>query len=128
MSPSAYDPLTPARRPGDKPDRAPKYRVLVHRRFKGHWEQLVERVGLESAKQFWDHVAHQPGVPPLTDSSVILRGKAGRPKWPGFSKTRHYEVSSMARIDYQYCDEYSTQPGGDLHKIVAILTINFSSH
>jgi hypothetical protein len=57
---SAYDPLAPARRPGGRPDRKPKYRVLFHKRFRNHYEQLVTMVGLQQAQQFWDHVSAKP--------------------------------------------------------------------
>jgi hypothetical protein len=125
---SAYDPHMPARRPGGKPDEAPKYRVLVHGRYLGHYEELAERVGIKQAQQFWDHVAQDPGNPDPIASTCFLRGRAGRPKSPGWSRTIHYEVSSSARIDYQYHDSYTTEPDGDPHPVVAILTINYSSH
>ena len=125
---SAYDPNVPARRPGGKPDKAPRYRVLVHRRYLEHYKELAERVGIKQARQFWDHVAQDPGNPDPIASTCFLRGRAGRPKNPGWSRTIHYEVSSSARIDYQYHDAYTTEPDGDPHPIVAILTINYSSH
>ncbi|HWE88726.1 MAG TPA: hypothetical protein VG317_04605 [Pseudonocardiaceae bacterium] len=125
---SAYQPYQPARRPGGRPDAAPTYRVLVHRQYRRHWEQLVTRVGLQQAQELWDHLAQTPGKPPMTANSCILRGRAGRPKGPGWSRTVHFEVSSMARIDYQHHDEYTTNADGDPHPVVAILTINFSSH
>lgn len=61
-------------------------------------------------------------------STRPLKGKAGAPKEKGFSKTIHYELSSMARIDYQYCDSYRTKTDGDAHKVVFILAIDYSSH
>ena len=129
MSPnSAYEPHEPARRPGGKPDDRPNYRVLVHRRYQAHYKELIERVGLKQAQQFWDHVAQDPGNPDPIASTCFLRGKAGHPKGPGWSRTIHYEVSSSARIDYQYHDTYTTEPDGDPHPVVAILTINYSSH
>ncbi|MEO3446030.1 hypothetical protein ABG805_09385, partial [Bifidobacterium adolescentis] len=57
----AYDPEVPAKRPGGKPINAPKYRILVHRKYEAAWNQIVERVGLQQAQQFWDHVAYSPG-------------------------------------------------------------------
>jgi hypothetical protein len=128
MNDSAYDPLQPAKRPGGKPDEQPKYRVLVHKRFRRLYEELAARAGLQQAQQFWDHVAHDPGSPAPVASTCILKGQAGRPKGPGWSRTVHYEVTSSARIDYQFCDEYQTSPEGDSHKVVAILTINYTSH
>lgn len=125
---SAYNPLRPARRPGSKPQQAPIYRVLVHRSFYGHYNELVVRVGEQQAKQFWDHVAHQPGSPDPIAQTTILKGRAGKPRGPGWSRTFHYELSSSARVDYQYHDAYATRADGDPHKVVAILTINYSSH
>lgn len=125
---SAYDPLRPARRPKGKPDQAPVYRVLVHKSFYAHYTELVSRVGEQQAKQFWDHVAYQPGIPDPIAQTTILKGKAGKPRGEGWSRTIHYEVSSSARIDYQYNDAYTTDTGNDPHRVVAILTINYSSH
>ena len=125
---SAYEPYRPARRPGRRPDKAPAYRVLVHRHFAGHYAELVDRVGLKQAQQFWDHVAHDPGNADPIAPTCFLKGKAGKPKEPGWSRTIHYEVSSSGRIDYQYFDAYMTEPDGDPHPVVAILTINYSSH
>lgn len=106
----AYDPEVPAKRPGGKPNNAPKYRILVHRKYEAAWNQIVERVGMQQAQQFWDHVAYTPGIKDPIANTCFLRGKAGVPKGKGFSKTIHYELSSMARINYQYCDEYQTSP------------------
>ena len=128
MTESAYRPFEPARRPGGKPGEEPKYRVLVHRKFRGHWDQIIGRVGLQQAQELWDHLAQCPGERPPTASSCILRGKAGMPKGPGWSRTTHYELSSMARVDYQYNNSYRVCDDGDAHAVVAILTMNYSSH
>lgn len=124
----AYQPLVPARRPGGKPGGAPEYRVLVHRKFLDKWSQLTDRVGLAAAQELWDHLATSPGAPPSTASTCILRGKAGLPQDAGWSKTVHYELSSMARVNYQYVDAYKTSEAGDEHKVVAVLSIDYSSH
>ncbi|WP_147267858.1 hypothetical protein [Spongiactinospora rosea] len=89
---------------------------------------MVERVGLKQAQQFWDHVSRTPGSPDPIASISLLKGRAGRPKGEGWSRTFHYRVSSSARIDYQYCDAYTTGPEGDPHPVVVILTVNYSSH
>ena len=34
----------------------------------------------------------------------------------------------MARADYQFNDQYKTATDGDPHPVVAILTIDYSSH
>jgi hypothetical protein len=128
MATSAYQPFQPARRPGGRPDTAPCYRILVHRRFRKHYEELVDRVGLQQARQFWDHVAMSPGNPSAIASTCYLRGKAGRPQGPGWSRTIHYELTGSARIDYQFHDAHTTDAGGDPHPVVAILTISYSSH
>ncbi|MDQ3153995.1 MAG: hypothetical protein M3R63_20530, partial [Actinomycetota bacterium] len=67
--------------------------MLVHRQFKHLWEALPDRVGLPSAQQFYDHVAHTPGNPAAINRTGVLRGKAGRPIAEGFSRTIHYEIS-----------------------------------
>jgi hypothetical protein len=125
---SAYDPLAPAARPGGRPDKKPKYRVLVHKRFRNHYDQLVTMVGLQQAQQFWDHVSTSPGAKCPVAPTCYLKGKAGKPQGPGWSRTVHFEVSGAARIDYQFNDNYSTSSDGDRHPVVAILTISYSSH
>jgi len=124
----AYHPLWVTARPAGKPDVMPVYRVLVERRFYALWCELPTRVGVEAATQFWDHVAMTPGSVPVINGSCILRGAAGRPQGDGWSRTIHYEVSSMARINYQYNNAFRAAPGGDPHPVVAILTINYASH
>lgn len=125
---SAYQPFVPARRPSGRPSAQPRYRVLVHRQYVGLWNQITERVGIEAARQFWDHVANTPGIFPSVGASSVLRGKAGQPKGPGFSHTIHYEISGAGRINYQFCNEYRTHPDGDPHPVVFILTIQLGSH
>lgn len=124
----AYQPLVPARRPGGKPAIEPTYRVMVHRKFLDKWTELAARVGVSAAQELWDHLATRPGVPPPTGSTCILRGKAGLPQAPGWSRTVHYELSSMARVNYQYIDNYKTSQDGDEHRVVAVLSIDYSSH
>src|SRR5664280_37393 len=77
---------------------------------------------------FWDHLATKPGAPTALASTCILRGRAGDPKGPGWSRTVHYEVTSMARVNYQFNDNYRNGPDDDKHRVVAILTIDYSSH
>ncbi|MEV0310599.1 hypothetical protein ACGFJC_00985 [Nonomuraea fuscirosea] len=100
----------------------------MHRKFFDHWEQLVPTVGIKAAQQFWDHVSRSPGEPDPIASTCFLRGKPGRPQGEGWSRTVHYEISGAGRIDYQYSDSYKTSPDGDEHRVVAILTINYTSH
>lgn len=124
----SYAPFVPGRRPGGRPRRRPRYRVLVHRAFAASWSELPRHVGLESAQQFYDHVADTPGRPPSVNRTTILRGRAGRPLAPGFSRTIHYEISGPGRIDYQYADEFRSGRMGDPHPVVFILTIGLGSH
>jgi hypothetical protein len=128
MSTSAYKPLTPARHPVGGPDFKPEYRVLVHRKFANHWNEVVQRVGEQAAEQFWNHVALTPGEKCAVGSTTILRGEAGRPKGVGWSRTYHFEISGAGRIDYQFHNAYKIHADGDEHPVVAILTINYGSH
>ena len=127
MTISSYRPFEPARRPGGRPSAKPRYRVLVHRKFADMWASLPERVGLSAAQQFYDHVASTPGQPSAINRTGVLRGKAGDPMAPGFSRTIHYEISGAGRIDYQYCDAY-LGARGDPHSVVFIRAINLTSH
>jgi len=128
MSNSAYTPFGPARHPGGKPEAKPGYRVLVHKKFRNRWAEVVDRVGLQQAQQFWDHVAATPGQKSPIASITILKGKAGLPMADGWSRTHHYEISGAGRIDYQYHNEYAAGAVGDPHRVVAIMTISFGSH
>lgn len=125
---SAYQPFRPARRPGGRPGLQPSYRVLVHHRFKNHYDQLSERVGLQGAQELWDHISQKPGSQPPTANTCILRGSAGKPMGEGWSRTIHYEVSSSGRVDYQFNDAFCGGEFVDPHPVVAIMTINYSSH
>jgi hypothetical protein len=58
------------------------------------------RVGLPQAQGLWDQLVRSPGTSPPTANTCYLRGKACRPP----------------------------ADGGDPHAVVAILTINYSSH
>ncbi|MBC7459885.1 MAG: hypothetical protein H7287_00845 [Thermoleophilia bacterium] len=128
MSERAYRPFVPGRRPGGRPDEAPRYRVVVHHKFANRWDELPGVVGLESAQQFYDHVATTPGAPPRINTSTVLRGQAGKPRDEGFSRTIHYEISGAGRINYQHCANYRTSADGDAHAVVFILTIDLTSH
>jgi hypothetical protein len=99
----------------------------VHRKFAEMWSSLPERVGLAAAQQFYDHAATTPGQPAAVNRTGVLRGRAGEPIAPGFSRTIHYEISGAGRIDYQFNDTYVGN-AGDPHPVVFIRTINLSSH
>jgi hypothetical protein len=102
--------------------------VLVHRQYLDVWASLAERAGKENAQQFWDHVANNPGQPPPVGRSTVLRGKHHGPKWPGYSRTVHYEITGAGRIDYQYASVTAEGTAGDEHAVVKILTIDLGSH
>lgn len=126
---SAYSPYTNTRRPGGKPDYEPTFRVLVHQRHAARWEQLAERIGLEQAQRFYDHVAQNPGAPAAGIRMNILRGSAGNPEEQGFSKTVHWRVpGSGARLNYQYHSRYTGGRDGDEHAVVRVIAISFGSH
>ncbi|MGH2822629.1 MAG: hypothetical protein ACRDLY_06300 [Thermoleophilaceae bacterium] len=126
---SAYKPYTSARRPGGPPESRPGFRILVHRKHEARWNELVDRVGLEQAQRFYDHVCQTPGAPAEGIRVTPLRGRAGRPQEPGFSQTLHWRVPGRAaRIDYQYNAAYRGGRKGDPHPVVRIIAINFSSH
>lgn len=128
MTEKAYAPFVPAQRPGSSPGAKPVYRVLVHRKFLNQWNDMVDRVGLQQAQQFWDHVAYTPGQTSPVASITILRGKAGWPMAEGWSRTNHYEVTGAGRINYQFHNEFSDGALGDAHKVVTIRTIDYGSH
>lgn len=101
---------------------------LVHRKFADLWAALPERVGLSAAQQFYEHVAQNPGQPATINRTGVLRGRAGEPMAPGFSRTIHYEISGAGRIDYQFHDAYDEGTQGDPRPVVFIRAINLSSH
>jgi hypothetical protein len=55
-----------------------------------------------------------------------MKGKHNGPKWPGYSKTIHYEISGAGRIDYQYNPASTEGAERDVH--VKILTMDLGSH
>ena len=117
-----------ARRPGGAPEQRPPFRVLVHRQFLDLWNDLADRVGLEKAQQFWDHVALTPGAFPKIGVSSVMKGKHNGPKWLGSSRTIHYEISGAGRIDDQFNPDSTEGTQGDAHGVVKILTIDLGSH
>ena len=100
----------------------------MHRRYADLWNELPERVGLESAQQFYDYVASTPGQPPQVGTTTILRGRRGEPQGPGFSRTIHYEISGAGRINFQYHNSYTGGAWRDPHPVVCILSIELGSH
>lgn len=58
----------------------------------------------------------------------MLRGKHHGPKWAGYSRTIHYEISGAGRIDYQYCNATTEGELGDPHPVVKILSIDLGNH
>ena len=53
---------------------------------------------------------------------------AAAPKWPGYSKTIHYEITGARRINYQFNPAATGGARGDPHGVVKILTIDLGSH
>ena len=102
--------------------------MLVHRQYLETWNSLAERIGLENAQQFWDHVALTPGEHPRIGTSSVMKGRHNGPKWPGYTKTIHYEISGAGRIDYQYNRASTEGAQRDAHSVVKILTIDLGSH
>ena len=127
-APGAYRPHVAARRPGGRPSARPAFRVLVHRQYLSIWNGLPGRVGLANVQQFRDHVAMTPGQPPKAGTSSVMKGKHAVPKWPGYSKTIHYEITGARRIDYQFNPSATEGPRGDPYGVVKILTIDLGSH
>lgn len=126
--PGAYRPFVAARAPDGRPVDAPRFRVLIHRKHAEMWARLPEVVGLEAVQQSWDHISATPDKPPAVGSSVLLRGHHHRGKWPGYSRTAHYEISGAGRIDYQYHAASTEGAQGDPHPVVKILHIALGSH
>jgi hypothetical protein len=106
----------------------PAFRILVHHKYLAVWNELADRVGLINAQQFWDHVAMTPGQPPKVGTSSIMKGKHNAPKWPGYSKTIHYEVTGAGRVDYQFNPSATEGARGDPHGVVKIMSIDLGSH
>ncbi len=128
MAASAYQPNEPARRPGGRPSEGPKWRVLVHRHYAQQYSEMISRVGIAAAQELWDYLANDPDKPPRTGSATILKGSAGKPKGPGWSRVVHYDLSSKARVNFHYAAKFRTTSDGDEHPVVAILSINYGSH
>lgn len=124
----AYSPYQAARRPVTKPGKAPRFRVLVHRKHANLWAQLAERCGDQNAQRVWDHLAYQPDQAPPIGQCTPMKGKYGRADAEGWSRVYHYEVSGAGRIDYQFHAEYQGGKLGDPHPVVRIIGINLSSH
>jgi hypothetical protein len=57
-----------------------------------------------------------------------MKGKHNAPKWPGYSKTIHYEITGAGRIDYQFTPSASDGARGDSHGVVKIMSIDLASH
>ena len=57
-----------------------------------------------------------------------MKGKHNGPKWPGYSKTIHYEITGAGRIDYQFNPSATEGARGDPHGVVKITSIDLGSH
>jgi len=65
-----------------------------------------------------------PGQPPKAGSFSVMKGKCAVPKWPGYSKTIHYEITGAGRIDYQFNPSADDGARGDSHGVVKIMSID----
>lgn len=124
---SAYSPYTPARRPGGKPEKKPRFRVLVHHKYSSVWADLAEHIGLSNAQRAWDHLAMQPAQPPPIGQCTKLKGM-GKYVKDGWSPIYHYEASSKARIDYQFHQSFKTSEDHVACAVVRILRMDVGSH
>ncbi|HEU0104143.1 MAG TPA: hypothetical protein VFR07_17655 [Mycobacteriales bacterium] len=123
----AYDPLRALGRPGGKPDRQPRFRVLLHKRDWAAWQKLRDEAGEENAQQLWDHLANRPDQPPLLGTCTPLRGDHMKAK-NGWSRVYHYEVSGPGRVDYRYNAQYEGGSTGQKHGCTRIISITMGSH
>lgn len=127
MTPGAYSPFEPARRPGGHPDIQPTWRVLIHHKYRNLWAELPDRVGLQNASRAWDYLAHTPNSPPRIGQCTKLKGTDKFAK-NGWSAVYHYEVSGAGRIDFQYNQAFTGGGRGDSHPVVRIIRLDLSSH
>lgn len=100
---------------------------MVHQKYQDKWDALTERVGLQSAQRAWDHLATQPDLPPPIGHCQKLRGMEKYAK-DGWSSLYHYEVSSMARVDFQFNPGHRADPEKEPCQVVRIVRIGLSSH
>jgi hypothetical protein len=122
----SYSPVEPVARPAGRPDCNPVFSVLVHRKFSRMWKPLPDRVGTESTRQFYDHVADRPVSPPEVNSTCHWRGRAGLPQCEGGSRTIHHESGDAGRVDFPYVNSFSEGARRGAHPVVFILTIDLS--
>lgn len=122
---SAYKPYEPARRPGGKPDDAPTYRLVVHRKYAADWEALAGVVGAQNAQRAWDHLANHPGQTPQLGQCSKLKGMA-KFATGGWSAIYHYEASSAARINYQFHQGHVATEGQEPVPVTRILSIDLN--
>lgn len=57
--------------------------------------------GISDPQEFYDQLEITHGSISGTAKTMILGGKAGRPKQSGWSRTSHFGVSGAGRINYQ---------------------------
>lgn len=123
----AYDPLITTGRPGGKPDKQPRFRVLINKSDWKRWVDMVGKVGAGSAQRLWDHLAYRADQPP--EVGTVTRLKGGHMKGTGgWSDVHHYEVSGAGRVDFQFHKEFTGGETGEPHAVVQIIRISMSSH
>ncbi|MFF1818493.1 hypothetical protein ACFVWG_14425 [Kribbella sp. NPDC058245] len=126
--PGRYRPYVAARAPEGRPDQAPQWRLLVHRKHQQMWRDLADRCGLQNAQQAWDHLTQQPDRPPKLGTVTAMKGKHFAAKPDGTSGVYHYEITGAGRIDYRFNRTYRVSPGSDAHAVVFIISIDLGSH
>lgn len=123
----AYDPNVTVASPGGKPDRKPRFRVLIPQTLWSTWAKAVEQAPKKNTQRLWDHLAYRPDQPPLVGTVTAMKGghMAGKDGW---SRVYHYELTGAGRVDYQFHPKYVGGAVGDEHAVVRIINITMSSH
>lgn len=125
--PGAYDPLVSVESPGGKPEKKPRFRVLINKSHWRAWERMIQAVGAQSAQRLWNHLAHSADQPPLVGQ--VTRMKGGHMKATGgWSAVHHYEVSGAGRVDFRYHHSFTGGATGEPHGVVQVIRVDLSSH
>lgn len=127
--PGAYQPLVAARFPGSgRPDQAPVWRVLVHRKHLAEWKRIRLVCGEANAQELWEHLSQQPDQKPQLGTVTPMKGRHNGPLADGTSRIFHYEITGGGRLDYRFNARYMTSADADPHKVVQIISIDLGGH